>query len=270
MPFTILVNSEPPELRVAELRDGRLVAFDIERGDRSLGNIYRGVIANIVSGMEAFFIDIGSSKKGLLHFKDCVGLFDRGQDRPMQLNTFRVGKPLLVQIVRPPLGNKGPRLTSRISMPGRYVVLVWPWDTVGVSRRIETETERTRLRSFAQRLRPLDYGLIVRTEAEGAQEEELKRDVDDLVRQFTVLQQRFLGGGNPTLLHRDLGLLGRIFRDRFGADVERIVVDSTDELIFCRDELMSLNPAWNEKVVLHDKPRPLFEHYNIEKSLAKA
>ncbi len=265
-----VVNSEAPEVRVAEIRNNRLFDIDIERGNQGLGSIYRGVISNVVPGMEAFFIDIGHSKKGLLHFKDCIESKEESGD--LRLLNLRVGQSLLVQVSKPAVAKKGPRLTQRLSLPGRYLVLISPWDAVGVSRRIESEVERTRLKNLGETFRPLDYGLIVRTEAEGVTEELIRKDVEELLSQIEVIQQRFHAGLTPELLHQDLGLLGRVMRDRFNEDVDQVVIDSKQQYDFCRTLVASLSPHLVDRIQYYgnEKRKPLFDFFGVEHVLTQS
>jgi ribonuclease G len=222
----------------------------------------------VVPGIEAYFIDIGMPRKGLLHFKDCVAT--SALQKNSIPNKLRVGQTVLAQIARPGIGRKGPRLTLRLSLPGRHVVLVSPWDAVGVSRRIELESERMRLKNIAEKMRPLDQGLIVRTEAEGATEEQIHQDVQELLRQLAAIHAQFSKGNEPAILYRDLGLLGRIMRDRLNSDVNQIVLDSPDDFAVCRAIAHSLAPDIVDRISLYDRPKPIFEHYGIERTLIRA
>jgi ribonuclease G len=274
MGTVFLVNSDPEEVRIAELRNGKLFDFDIERGQQGFGSIYTGKVVNVIAGMEAAFVDIGEEKNGLLHFRDAMAA---PQNQPGINKPIKIGDLLMVQVARPAFGNKGPRLTTRLSMPGRFFVLVAPWDTVGVSRRIESDSERSRLKAIAEKLRPLDLGLIVRTEAEGVSEEELGRDVIELSRQYQSIRQVFFErtkDGAPQkqigLLHQDLGLLGRIMRDRFNANVEAIILDSKTHFHACQLLARQLLPSAADKVTYYSQARPIFEHYGVEKALNRA
>ena len=204
-----LVNVEPPEIRVAEVRDGRLFDLDIERGGRLLGNIYKGRVENIVTGMDAAFVDIGSKRNALLYVGDIVS------EKLGPINQLiQPRQEILVQVARPPVGTKGARVTMRLSFPGRAAILVAGGDGTGVSKRISSEEERARLRRIADRLRPLDHGLIIRTEADGMNEAEIGADVHLLMRQLSSVTQVGNIAAAPSLVHEDLGLLGRIARDR--------------------------------------------------------
>ena len=260
-----LVNVEPPEIRVAEVRAGRLFDLDIERGGRLLGNIYRGRVENIVTGMDAAFVDIGSKRNALLYVGDVVS------EKLGPINTLiQPRQELLVQVARPPVGTKGARVTTRLSFPGRAAILVAGGDGTGVSKRISSEEERTRLRRIADRLRPLDHGLIIRTEADGMSETEIGADVDLLMRQLSGVTQMGNAADAPTLVHEDLGLLGRIARDRLSDDVSAIYLDSRDVAAAFAAQIRELAPHLARLVQFYDEPTPLFQRFGIEKDVELA
>jgi ribonuclease G len=264
-----LVQIEDIEVTVAKLSNGRLVDLDIERDNRLLGNIFQGRIANVLPGMDAAFIDLGLARNALIYVGD---LSTREGD--VTLNAGPIGQRvkvndwMTVQIARPPVGSKGARVTQKLSLPGRYVVLMTGSDSVGVSRRIESQDERERLRRIADRVRPLDHGIVVRTEAEGASEAEIVRDVDDLHRQFQQISARAQSVQNPTLLHRELGLLGRLARDYLNQDVEQVIFDSADEYSAFRDLVSIIAPQYLDRVTLHQSAQSLFASAGIKNQIA--
>lgn len=253
-----LVNVEPPEVRVAEVRDGVLFDLDVERDTRLLGNIYKGRVENIVPGMDAAFVDIGLKRNALLYVGDVVGA-ERGT--PIS-SIIKPRQELLVQIARPPVGTKGARVTTRISLPGRYAILVTGSESVGVSKRIDSEEERTRLRRIADRLRPLDHAIILRTEADGATESLISADIANLMGQLSVLQGRGATASAPALIHEDLGLVGRIARDRLGDDVTAIYLDSRAVLDTFLAQLREFTPHLARLVQLYADPVPIFEKFS--------
>ncbi|HEX8464366.1 MAG TPA: Rne/Rng family ribonuclease [Abditibacterium sp.] len=255
-----LVNVEPPEIRVAEVRDGVLFDLDIERDARMLGNIYKGRVENILPGMDAAFLDIGQKRNALLYVGDVLGA---ARERPIS-EMLRPGQELLVQVARPAVGTKGARVTTRLSLPGRYAILVAGGDTGGVSKRIDSEEERTRLRKIAERLRPLDHGLIIRTEAEGATEAQLSADISLLTRQLDAIRRAGSETKAPTLLHEDVGLLGRIARDRLSGDVSGIIIDSRPTLDAFATQIRTYAPQLLDRLQFYADSTPLFERYNVE------
>ena len=260
-----LVNVEPPEIRVAEVRGGRLFDLDIERGGRLLGNIYKGRVENIVTGMDAAFVDIGKKRNALLYVGDIVA----PKLGPIQ-TLIQPRQELLVQVARPPVGTKGARVTTRLSFPGRAAILVAGGDGAGVSKRIASEEERARLRRIADRLRPLDHGLIIRTEAEGMTEAEISADVDLLMRQLSAVTHAGNLAAAPDLVHEDLGLLGRIARDRLSDDVSAIYIDSRDVAAAFAAQIRELAPQLERLVQFYDEPLPLFQRFSIERDVALA
>ena len=260
-----LVNVEPPEIRVAEVRGGRLFDLDIERGGRLLGNIYKGRVENIVTGMDAAFVDIGKKRNALLYVGDIVS------EKLGPINTLiQPRQEILVQVARPPVGTKGARVTTRLSFPGRAAILVAGGDGAGVSKRIGSEEERTRLRRIADRLRPLDHGLIIRTEADGMTESEISADVDLLMRQLNTVTRAGNLAAAPNLIHEDLGLLGRIARDRLSDDVSAIYIDAPDVAAAFAAQIRELAPQLERLVQFYDEPTPLFQRFGIEKDVALA
>ena len=260
-----LVNVEPPEIRVAEVRGGRLFDLDIERGGRLLGNIYKGRVENIVTGMDAAFVDIGKKRNALLYVGDIVS------EKLGPINTLiQPRQEILVQVARPPVGTKGARVTTRLSFPGRAAILVAGGDGAGVSKRIASEEERARLRRIADRLRPLDHGLIIRTEADGMTENEISADVDLLMRQLSAVTQAGNRAAPSSLVHEDLGLLGRIARDRLSDDVSAIYIDAPDVAATFAAQIRDLAPQLERLVQFYDEPTPLFQRFGIERDVALA
>lgn len=255
-----LVNVEPPEIRVAEMRDGRLFDLDIERDARMLGNIYKGRVENILPGMDAAFLDIGQKRNALLYVGDVVGA-ERGAAIS---DLLKVGQELMVQVARPAVGGKGARVTTRLSLPGRYAILVAGGDTGGVSKRIDSEEERTRLRRIADRLRPLDHGIIIRTEAEGANENQLSADIALLSRQLNAIRERGEQTRAPALIHEDVGLLGRIARDRLSGDVTAVVIDSRSILDAFAAQIRAFAPHLLDRLQLYTDATPIFAKYHVE------
>ncbi|RYX80710.1 Rne/Rng family ribonuclease [bacterium] len=259
MPRLFLVNVESPEIRVAEVRDGHLFDLDIERDTRLLGSIYKGRVENIVPGMDAAFVDIGLKRNALLYVGDIIG-----GERGASISTLlKPRQELLVQIARPPVGTKGARVTTRLSLPGRTSILVVGSETVGVSKRIASEEERTRLRRIADRVRPLDHGLIIRTEAEGASESTVGADLANLGRQLAALISKGRDMNAPTLIHEDLGLLGRVARDRLSDDVTSILIDSRSVYEAFTAQVRAFSPALARPIQLYSEPTPLFERFGI-------
>ncbi|BCM92183.1 ribonuclease G [Abditibacteriota bacterium] len=254
-----LVNVEAPEIRVAEVRDGRLFDLDIERDTRLLGSIYKGRVENVVPGMDAAFVDIGLKRNALLYVGDIIG----GAGGATIGTLLKPRQELLVQIARPPVGTKGARVTTRLSLPGRTSILVVGSETVGVSKRIESEEERARLRRIADRLRPLDHGLIIRTEAEGASENTIAADLATLGRQLAALISKGRDMNAPALIHEDLGLLGRVARDRLSEDVTSVLIDSRAVYEAFTAQVRAFSPLLAQPIQFYSEATPLFERFGV-------
>ncbi|MGQ9556536.1 MAG: Rne/Rng family ribonuclease [Desulfurispora sp.] len=271
----ILINVGEEETRVAVLEDRQLVEMYIERAvsQRLVGNIFKGRVENVLPGMQAAFVNIGLEKNAFLYVEDAVpARAPEGQPALSGANIgdiLRPGQEVIVQIVKEPIGTKGPRVTTHITLPGRYLVLMPTVDYIGISRRIESDRERERLKDMAARLKPEGMGVIVRTAADGVEEEELRQDVQLLSRLWRKIQQRASHGPVPALLHRDLELVQRILRDVFTEDVARLTIDSRPEYEKVLDLLDITGPKLKFKVFL-DERDDLFRRYGIEAELERA
>jgi ribonuclease G len=269
-----LVSTEPPELRVAELRDGQLFDFSVDRGGRLVGDIFKGRVENIVAGMDAAFVNIGLARNALVHSSDVVdpssGVNEQVSPGATITQKLRAGDEVLVQIARPPIAAKGARATMQLSLAGRYCVLTTEADSVGVSRRMENEDERQRLRRLAEKLRPLDHGLIIRTEAEYAPDHEIARDVKALAEQMQAIRTRSQTAPTPSLIHREYGLLGRLVRDRFSQSTTQVIIDSPEVHAVIVSLSRLLAPDLERRATLYDEAQPLFEKYGVATDIALA
>ncbi|TYO98023.1 Rne/Rng family ribonuclease [Desulfallas thermosapovorans] len=275
----IIINVGEEETRVAVLENKVLVEMYIERSpnQRLVGNIFKGRVENVLPGMQASFVDIGLEKNAFLYVEDAIPARtpDMGQGQgnsAMGTNIcdiLKQGQEVIVQIVKEPIGTKGARVTTHITLPGRYLVLMPTVDYIGISRRIEDEQERDRLREMAARIKPVGMGVIVRTVAEGVDEEELRQDVNLLTNLWRKIINRSNHGPVPNLLHRDLELVQRILRDIFTEDVDRLIIDSRYEYEKILDLLDITGPRLKVKVFLDEKNN-LFEENNIDVEIEKA
>ena len=244
----IFINSTLQENRIAIVEDGLLAEFFIERKEEMgvAGNIYKGKVARVLPGMQAAFVDIGMEKAGFLHASDFstepddVQLISGSGDDvefeetpkppparrlPLEKQISR-GEEVLVQVAKDPLGTKGARVTSHVSLPGRYMVFMPGTKHIGISRRIESDEERKRLREIAQSLGTNEGGFILRTACEGRSKREIQRDLRFLTILWKRIQQRARSAAAPSLIHQDLDLIARTIRDFFTADTEQVVIDS--------------------------------------------
>jgi len=273
----IVVNVGEEETRVAVLEDRVPVEIYIERSinQRLVGNIFKGRVENVLPGMQAAFVNIGLEKNAFLYVEDALparspdGNGQGGSALGANIgDILKQGQELLVQIVKEPIGTKGPRVTTHITLPGRYLVLMPTVDYIGISRRIDSEKERDRLKDLAARVKPEGMGVIVRTVAEGVEEDEFRQDVNLLAKLWRKILSRAAHGPAPNLVHRDLELVQRILRDAFTEDVDRLTLDSRYEYEKVLDLLDITDPRLKLKVFL-DERENVFEDYGIEQEIEK-
>ncbi|MFZ5631785.1 MAG: Rne/Rng family ribonuclease [Bacillota bacterium] len=273
----IVINVSDEETRAALLEDRTPVELYIERSvtQRLVGNIYKGRVENVLPGMQAAFVDIGLDKNAFLYVEDALpARSPDGQGQGSVLGTnicdvLKHGQELIVQIVKEPIGTKGPRVTTHITLPGRCLVIMPTMDYIGISRRIESEKERDRLKDLAARVKPEGMGVIVRTVAEGVDEEDLRQDVNILTKLWRKILYRASHGPVPNLLHRDLELIQRIMRDIFTEDVDRLTIDSRYEYEKILDLLDITGPKLKFRIFLEERDN-IFQDYGIEQELEKA
>ncbi|HWJ03632.1 MAG TPA: Rne/Rng family ribonuclease [Verrucomicrobiae bacterium] len=275
----ILVQVEEEQTRVALMDEGRLAEVYIERSvnQRLVGNIYKGRVENVLPGMQAAFVNIGLEKNAFLYVGDAVpprAMGEDGEVGPGDINlsirdVLKEGQEVLVQIVKEPVGTKGARITTNITLPGRYLVLMPTTDYVGISRRIEGEEERERLKKLAAPLKPEGMGLIVRTVAENLQVEDFAQDVQALVNLWRKIQTKAHNHGAPAVIHKDLELVQRIVRDIFAEDVERMVVNSRFVYEKLQEAVDILAPGFKRRIILDEIPE-LFAGYPIEQEIQRA
>jgi ribonuclease G len=273
----ILINVTPSEVRAALLENGVLQEVYVERtACRGLiSNIYKGRILRVLPGMQAAFIDIGLERTAFLHASDIgkPGVPENGDPVPGIRELVKEGDEIMVQVVKDPLGNKGARLTSYITLPSRHLVLLPLSDTVGVSARIEDEVERERLRGLVEELlaeRDLQCGAIVRTVAEGADKEALAADLRYSLKLWDVVRERSSRSSVKTLVHEDLSLPLRVLRDMVTDDVEHVLVDSESDYEAMREFATTYLPEESTVIELYKRRRPIFDLHGIEDEIRRS
>ncbi|MEW6661331.1 MAG: Rne/Rng family ribonuclease [Bacillota bacterium] len=270
----MLVQMDDEETSVAVLEDHRLVEIYLEQPvhSRLVGNIYKGRVINVLPGMQAAFVDIGLDRNSFLYVEDVIPPRDQAknskQARPSIDALVKEGQELIVQVAKEPLGGKGARVTTRITLPGRYVILMPGVDYVGISRRIESEAERNRLKKLTQEIKAPAMGLIVRTVAEGVSNEELARDFHNLANQWNRVVAKSERVPAPHLLHRDVELLDRILRDLFNTEVDRLTVNSREAHDRVMEMVEAMAPSLRSKVRLDN--RDLFSVHNVYSQIQEA
>ena len=277
MKSEILISSDPWENRVAILEDGSLAELYIEREERVIGSIYKGKVQNVLPGMGAAFVDIGLGRNAFLYVDDInkqplnIGDVEITQGHGGFTISEKVkrGDDVLVQIVKEPRALKGARISTNISLPGRYLILMPTGRYSGVSRKIESVDERNRLKAVMKRIRPEGMATVVRTAAAGAGEAELIADLGVLIRMWHGILETYRRAAAPALLHKDMNLVYKAARDFVTADVERVLIDDEDEYRRVREFLQLLGPQYLDRVHHYDRGRDLFEDFKIEEELAK-
>ncbi|HEY3281325.1 MAG TPA: Rne/Rng family ribonuclease [Armatimonadota bacterium] len=274
----IIVNVDPRETRVAIIESGRLVELHIEREERVVGCLYKCRVVNVLPGMDASFVEIGLDRNAFLYVGDILPDADdadsegnSGRDRREYhiRDVVKPGQELLVQVVKAPRGTKGARVSTRISLPGRYLVFMPDTDSVGVSRKIEQATERDRLKKIASKVKDMPCGIIVRTEAEGKTEAELKQDYDFLCRLWAQVQETSRKVRAPGVVHQDLSLLYRIIRDVFSNDVSKLIIDSDADYEKALELVEFMSPKLKGRVFHYTEPDPIFQYYGVEAEIER-
>jgi ribonuclease G len=265
----ILVQVAENETKVAVLEEGQLAEIYVERGQnqRLVGNIYKGVVKNVLPGMQAAFVDIGLEKNAFLYVEDVLVNVETIQ--PNIRDLVKEGQEIVVQIVKEPAGTKGARITTKLTLPGRYLVLMPKVDYVGISRRIEDEAERERLKEIAEQFKPENAGLIVRTVAEGALKEVFSQDIQSLLKMWERIMLREENTSGPALLHKDLELVQRVLRDVFSEDIQKLSINSRTVMEKIIDYLDVVDESLKSRVFLSDTSK-LFEKYAIEQEIIQA
>ena len=267
----IIVNVDTRETRVALIESGKLVELNVEREERVVGSIYKCKVANVLAGMDAAFVDIGLERNAFLYVADVLPEMDdeypsaRKETRHVKIkDVLKPGQELLVQVVKGPRGTKGARVSTRVSLPGRYLVLMPESDNIGISRKVESEGERDRLKKIAENTRPLGFGMIVRTEAEGRSEADIRKDLEFLLKMWSQIQEKATKISAPGLVHQDLSLIYKVIRDVFGSDVNKMIIDSPVDYEKAVELIELLSPKMRSRLFLYDESEPIFERFAIE------
>ena len=264
----LIVSVDVGEQRVAVLEDDKVAEVYLERPERRsiAGNIYLGQVDNVLPGMEAAFVEIGLEKNGFLYVDEIVGPeIERGHGRKIQ-DLISKGQTILVQAVKDPMKTKGARLTTQISLPGRFVVFVPQGEGLGVSRRLDDE-ERQRLKDILKKLSVKEGGLIVRTAAEGASEEDIERDLVFLQRLWKSIEARAKAASAPELVYQEAELPLRVTRDLFTGDFEKAYVDNDQAFKRITGYLKKTSPHMVERVVRYKETPSLMEAFGVEQEI---
>ncbi|RJP86732.1 MAG: Rne/Rng family ribonuclease [Desulfobacteraceae bacterium] len=300
----LVINAIGPEIRVALMEDGTIVELYVERNDQSniSGNIYKGRVQRVLPGMQAAFVNIGLNQAAFIYVDDVIDGKNAGYlehvylsnkeeeaDDSLQPETkiedddlpspkskssieelLTEGQDILVQIARSPIGSKGARLTSYISIPGRFLVLMPTVDHIGISRRIPDETERLRLKELILSLRPQNFGFIVRTAGEGMTEDKIVKEMEFLVNLWADIQKKFKTAASPAMMHEELTVTLRSVRDLLAHDADKVIIDSPSVYKSVLSFTEKFMPRLNGSVIQYDGPEPIFDVYNLEGDIVRA
>jgi len=282
----LVINTTSHETRIALIENGTIAELYVERSRVKgiIGNIYKGKVVRVLPGMQAAFVDIGLEKAAFLYVADVFDAMEEYEpymerepgEEPMPHplhpieELLQEGQELLVQISKEPIGTKGARITAHISLPGRHLVYMPTVDHVGISRRIEDEVERERLKEIVDRIKPVGGGFIVRTVSDGKSEEDLVMDLHYLTKLWDEVVKKKDKAGAPTLIHSDLDVTQKVLRDILTESVERIVVDSKPEHDKIVQFITTFMPKMKYSIELYDEEEPIFDHFGLEVEISRA
>ncbi len=279
----IYINSSISSNRIAIIENEQLVELyiDFPNHTKMVGNIYNGLVQNIIPGIEAAFIDIDSDVNAFLplseleneeNFKNISFEDENGKKRsatPKKKN-LKIGDQILVQVVKEPFAGKGARITTDMSIPGALIVLIPNQNYIGISRKIKDKYERRRLRKMIESFKPKNAGIIIRTTAQGKNEDILKEEFDTLNKQWNDCLKKSKSKKAPKLVHEDGSMSFRVIRDLFDEQVNNIFVDSKNIYNSISNYVNKINPNNLEKINFYNKKRPIFSIYNIEEQISKS
>ncbi|MGO4693334.1 Rne/Rng family ribonuclease [Paenibacillus sp. 2TAB26] len=268
------VNGEM--LQTAVLENGRLVEFFMEKSKASslVGNVYKGRVVNVLPGMQAAFVDVGLAKNAFLYIDELLHphLEKQPAEKPLIQNMVKPGQELLVQVMKEPLGGKGARVTTHFSLPGRFLVYMPNADYIGVSKKISSESERSRLRAIGEKLRELEEGIILRTAAGAESELSLHADVAGLREIWQSISERSVEASAPSELHREAGLMRRAVRDTLTMDMDEIWIDNAERFEEASALLEEMTPQLRERLKCFESRQgnSLFDTYRVTEQVTRA
>ncbi|MDQ3019597.1 MAG: Rne/Rng family ribonuclease [Bacteroidota bacterium] len=301
MKKAILINSIAEEVRIAITEDGKLAEFFLDTPDkeRNVGDIYLGKIGKVIPGIRAAFIDLGFQQDAFLHFSDIGSSLEEyasiiGDDSDIEeedvdeeenqsnfikpetpLNKYPYqnlerGQDIIVQITKEPVGNKGFRVTSKVSIPGRYLVLIPFEKKIGLSKKIYNPKEKRRLRTLVKSNMPKGFGIIIRTVAAGQEESLILDDLNNLITTWNGIQSQLKSSKSPLILHKDVSTTSSVVRDLFKEDISKVIIDSKKIFRDIKAYVDDTSPEFAEKIELYSGNQPLFDVYTIEKQIEES
>jgi ribonuclease G len=285
----IIVNNVPGEKRIAVIEDRKLVEFQIMREDTGhcLGNIYSGVVKRVLPGMQSAFVEYGGARTGFIHVKDVKqdityeeyqkdidNQDEKGDDAktPKYGNIsehIKDGQKILVQVIKEPIGQKGARLTTHISIPGRFAVLMPTISHIGISRKINDRKRRAELRELGLKVQKKGYGIIMRTLSEHGDIKAIEKDIVNLINLWKDIESKYKKGKNPSNLYQAASPFIEIIRNSNIADIKEIVLDNNDDYRLALDFISDFADNAEDIVKFYELPYPIFDYYGIEPELEK-
>ncbi len=269
---TMVVRSKDGKIQIGVLEDGVLVEHYVAKASEAslIGNVYLGKVQNVLPSMEAAFVDVGRGRNAVLYSGEVDWELAETGNQPRRIElALKSGDTVLVQVTKDPVGQKGARLTSQVSLPGRYLVYVPNGSMNGISRKLP-DSERSRLKKILKEILPEDAGVIVRTAAEGATEEQLTLDVQRLQQQWEAISKKVEKGQAPVLLHSEPDLLVKIVRDVFNEDFQKMIISGDDAREVIEEYLASVAPDLLERVEKFEGHKDVFDEYRVGEQIAKA
>lgn len=269
----IVVHCEDGFTKVALLEDQNLIEYYVEQPSRNqgVGNIYKGRVVNVLPGMQAAFVDIGQGKNAFLYIDDLLPahLEKQPKEKPSIAELVKEGQEIMVQVTKEPLGTKGARLTTHFSLPGRWLVYMPFSDYVGVSRKVESEVERNRLKVIGEEIREPGEGLILRTVANEESKESLTNDLNMLRELWSNITAREKSSEVSTQIYRELDIILRLVRDIFTEEIDELVINDSYKASEIIQFLNNISPKLGERVKIYDQTMPIYQYYGIEEALEK-
>ncbi len=273
----IIVDAGFGQVRTALLEDGELAEIYIEgRENRSIvGDIYKGKVENVLPGMQAAFVEIGTDKNAFLYIKDILPNYYPNEDEEHAeddnhyniSDLVKTGQDILIQVIKDPIDSKGARVTTHITLPGRYVVLMPTVDYIGISRRIENEKERERLKDIASSVKPENMGVIIRTVGEHCDISDLKSDIDLLVKLWKNILNKNYQMPSPYLLHKDMDLFNRVLRDIFTHEIDRLVINERSFFNRAVEISEEIAPNLKDRIEYYSDFFDIFNYFHIEEKI---
>ena len=273
----IIVDANDYEMRIALVEDDVLTEFFIEREERPrmVGSIYKGKVANVLPGMESAFVNIGLPKNSFLYVKDLREFEEKYLDgienskKPIE-DILNAGDEVVVQVLKEPTGNKGARVTTHYTIPGKYLVLMPNNDHIAISKKITDEEERNRLQKILEDIKPKGIGVIIRTAAREKNESVFVKEIEYLTKQWKEIERKLKKAKVGDVVYKDNNIIRRVVRDVFSSDVDYLVINSEDEYYELIDYMSAFENDFKVKIKLYNEEEPIFEHYKINEKVERA